>query len=205
MSPSYPKSEITRARIVEAAFQLFLEQGYAATSIRQISRRAEVTVGGIYSHFTSKEEIWAAVVDAKHPYRQILPLVEEAEGDTIEEILHDAARRMIAGLESRPDLLKLMFIELVEFNGRDVSGLFLTSAPHMLAFISRALKKKGRLRDIPLPVIIRAFLAVLFWYYMTEMMIGQDIQAAFGTQSVDQYMDILLHGILQSPAEAAHE
>ena len=129
MSPSYPKSEITRARIVEAAFQLFLEQGYAATSIRQISRRAEVTVGGIYSHFTSKEEIWAAVVDAKHPYRQILPLVEEAEGDTIEEILHDAARRMIAGLESRPDLLKLMFIELVEFNGRDVSGLFLTSAP----------------------------------------------------------------------------
>jgi AcrR family transcriptional regulator len=80
MTPSYPKSEVTRTRILEAAFQLFLEQGYAATSVRQIARQAEMTVGGIYNHFASKDEIWRAVVEVKHPYHQILPMIEQAQG-----------------------------------------------------------------------------------------------------------------------------
>jgi AcrR family transcriptional regulator len=204
MTPSYPKSEVTRTRILEAAFQLFLEQGYAATSVRQIARQAEMTVGGIYNHFASKDEIWRAVVEVKHPYHQILPMIEQAQGETIDEILRDAAHRMIAGLGDRPDLLKLMFIELVEFNGQDVTDLFQMAAPRMLVFASRALQKRGKLRDIPIPVMVRAFLGIFVWYYMTEMMVGKDLQAAFGPQTVDQYIDIYLYGILDSATEAAH-
>jgi AcrR family transcriptional regulator len=172
--------------------------------MRQIARQAEMTVGGIYNHFASKDEIWRAVVEVKHPYHQILPMIEQAQGETIDEILRDAAHRMIAGLGDRPDLLKLMFIELVEFNGQDVTDLFQMAAPRMLVFASRALQKRGKLRDIPIPVMVRAFLGIFVWYYMTEMMVGKDLQAAFGPQTVDQYIDIYLYGILDSATEAAH-
>ena len=202
MSPPYPKSETTRTRIVEAAFQLFLQQGYAATSMRQIAQKAEMTVGGIYTHFSSKDEIWSAVVDAKHPYRHILPLVEQAEGESIAEILRDAAHRMVAGLADRPDLLKLMFIELVEFNASDVRNLFRQSAPQMLAFAMRALQKRGKLRNIPIPVMVRAFLGVFIWYYMTDMLVGPELKGSFGPLNLDQYIDIFLYGILESPLES---
>ena len=46
-----------------------------------------MTVGGIYNHFASKDEIWRAVVEVKHPYHQILPMIEQAQGETIDEIL----------------------------------------------------------------------------------------------------------------------
>jgi hypothetical protein len=97
-----------------------------------------------------------------------------------------------------------MFIELVEFNGQDVTDLFQMAAPRMLVFASRALQKRGKLRDIPIPVMVRAFLGIFVWYYMTEMMVGKDLQAAFGPQTVDQYIDIYLYGILDSAPEAAH-
>ncbi len=68
------KGEATRARIVEAAYQLFMSQGYHATSMRQIVEKAGITMGGIYTHFACKEAIWEAVFMAKHPYHEILTL-----------------------------------------------------------------------------------------------------------------------------------
>ena len=55
------KGEATQARILDAAYSLFMEQGYHGTSMRQIVERAGVTTGGVYNHFASKEEIWVAV------------------------------------------------------------------------------------------------------------------------------------------------
>ena len=51
------KGERTRQTIEEAAYELFLENGYSATSMRQIAERAELALGGIYNHFSGKEEI----------------------------------------------------------------------------------------------------------------------------------------------------
>lgn len=47
----------TRARIVEAANQLFSERGYSETSVEEISELADVAVRTIYTHFSSKAAI----------------------------------------------------------------------------------------------------------------------------------------------------
>ena len=41
------KGEVTRLAIEDAALSLFMEQGYHATSMRQIAERAELALGGI--------------------------------------------------------------------------------------------------------------------------------------------------------------
>jgi AcrR family transcriptional regulator len=51
----------TRWRILAAAAERFADQGYAATSIRDIARDVGVTVGAIYVHFPSKDRLLVAV------------------------------------------------------------------------------------------------------------------------------------------------
>jgi AcrR family transcriptional regulator len=47
----------TRVRIQAVALELFTEQGYDATSLREIAERLGVTKAALYYHFKSKEEI----------------------------------------------------------------------------------------------------------------------------------------------------
>ncbi|MBU8913047.1 MAG: TetR/AcrR family transcriptional regulator [Spirochaetales bacterium] len=52
-----------RNTIVETAKRLFAEQGFAATSVADIARVAELPVGSIYTYFSSKEELIRSIVD----------------------------------------------------------------------------------------------------------------------------------------------
>lgn len=56
--------EARRAQIVEVAARLFAEQGYAATSVREIREAAGIAQGTFYWHFPSKESLADAIVEA---------------------------------------------------------------------------------------------------------------------------------------------
>jgi AcrR family transcriptional regulator len=49
--------EDTRARIEKAAIRVFVRKGVAGASIRDIAREARVSLGAIYNHFPSKEDL----------------------------------------------------------------------------------------------------------------------------------------------------
>ena len=51
------RSSDTRARIQRVALELFAEQGYDKTSLREIAERLDVTKAALYYHFKSKEDI----------------------------------------------------------------------------------------------------------------------------------------------------
>jgi AcrR family transcriptional regulator len=53
----------TRDRLVEAAAELFFEQGYLATSVNQILKRAEANSGSLYYFFETKQDLLLAVLD----------------------------------------------------------------------------------------------------------------------------------------------
>ena len=53
----------TRARIQSVALELFAEQGYDKTSLREISERLGVTKAALYYHFKSKEDIVTSLVE----------------------------------------------------------------------------------------------------------------------------------------------
>ena len=57
------KGEQTRQKIIEKSLQLFSVKGYFNTSINDILEATALTKGGLYGHFSSKEDIWYAVYD----------------------------------------------------------------------------------------------------------------------------------------------
>lgn len=56
--------DVTRRRVVEAAGPLFVDHGYASTSIRAVADQAGVAVQTIYNAFGSKAGLLRAVIDA---------------------------------------------------------------------------------------------------------------------------------------------
>jgi len=53
----------TRARVQQVALELFAEQGYEKTSLREIAERLGVTKAALYYHFKSKEDIVHSFTD----------------------------------------------------------------------------------------------------------------------------------------------
>lgn len=53
----------TRARIQQVALELFAEQGYDKTSLREIAERLGVTKAALYYHFRTKEDIIRSLFD----------------------------------------------------------------------------------------------------------------------------------------------
>ena len=53
----------TKARIQEVALELFAQQGYEKTSLREIAERLGVTKAALYYHFRTKEDIVASMFD----------------------------------------------------------------------------------------------------------------------------------------------
>lgn len=59
------RKEATRRRVLDAARQLFEEVGYEAATVRDIARRAEISVGGVFTGFSSKAHVLSEVMQAR--------------------------------------------------------------------------------------------------------------------------------------------
>src|SRR6266481_6384757 len=57
------KGEQTRRKIVEAAAPIFNKRGYAGSSLNELMEATGLKKGGIYRHFSSKEELAAEAFD----------------------------------------------------------------------------------------------------------------------------------------------
>lgn len=193
---SMTRGERTRTEIIKAAHNLFLESGYHGTSMRQIAMKADIALGGIYNHFDSKEEIFAAVLDTYHPYHEILPILQNAQGETIEEFVKDALDSMILALDRRPDILNLMFIEIVEFDQKHLPDMFKHFFPEIMTLVKNLPETEGKLRSIPLPIVIRTFIGMTIAYYLTERIFQSYMPLRFEEDAREYLIDIFLHGII---------
>jgi AcrR family transcriptional regulator len=195
------KGEATRLAVEEAAIALFMEQGYHATSMRQISKRAKLALGGIYNHFSSKEEIFEGIIIDKHPYRIILPAILEAEGETIEDFFKNAFQIVISELGEHREFLNLMLIELVEFKGKHGSILLRELAPKILPLFERVIRNRKGLRVTNPAVLMRSFVGLVLSFLITDMVISNSVISKLMPKNVsDAYVDVYLHGILKSEA-----
>ena len=196
------KGERTHQAILQAAYELFLEKGYAATSVREIAERTGLALGGIYNHFENKEAIFSELMIERHPFHQILPLLQSAPGDTVEEFVRNAARSMVAELGRRPDFIKFLLVELVEFKGRDLPTMFTVVYPQILPLIQRFQTNRKDLRPIPPVVLFRAFLGLFFSFYMTEFLLAGTPVAVLQENALDHFVDIFLHGVMNDKEPA---
>ncbi|MFI8961275.1 TetR family transcriptional regulator [Streptomyces sp. NPDC053493] len=83
-----PKSEQTRALILETALRLFKERGYDKTTMRAIAQEAGVSVGNAYYYFSSKEHLVQGFYDriAEEHQAAVEPILEGGQKDLTSRI-----------------------------------------------------------------------------------------------------------------------
>jgi AcrR family transcriptional regulator len=192
------KGERTSRAIIDAAYDLMVDQGYAATSMRQISKKAGLSLGSIYNHFSSKDEVFVAILEERHPFFQIVPILNTIEGESIEAFARNAARTLIAELGHHPEFLNLLLVEIVEFKGEHVPLVFEKMLPMLLQLGQRLSTLGGTMREIPQFVLVRAFLGMFFSFFITELLLSRTKFVETQTDALDHFVDIFLHGILSA-------
>ena len=192
------KGKRTRLKIEDPAIELFMEKGYHATTMRQIAEYSGLALGGIYNHFKSKDEMFEAIIVDKHPYKKILPFILEAEGETVEDFLGNAARLVIIELTSHPYYLKLMLIEIVEFNGAHGAALIKEITPKVLPVFEKVVKSRKNLRVSNPALLMRSFIGMVLSYMITEMIISKSIlQKLMPKNAIDMYIDNFMYGVVK--------
>ena len=58
----------TKERILAAALDMFSQNGYAGTNIRELAASLGLVKSGLYKHFKSKEDIWNSLLDSMIAY-----------------------------------------------------------------------------------------------------------------------------------------
>ena len=169
------------------------------------SHKGPERIGPRDAHAGKRIEAQQAGAEPGHPFLDALPLMTVVQGETVEEIVRDAAHRLVGNLERRKDFLNLMFIEMVEFDGQHVPQIFQIIFPDIMAFAQRFVAKGDELRPIPLLVVVRAFVGLFFSFLITDILIADQLPPDMRENALDYFVDIYLNGILKqgAPAEEA--
>jgi len=130
----------TKTRILDCAERLFAREGYHATSLRTLTKEAEVNLASVNYHFGGKEALLQAVLE-----RHLLPL-NAIRRDKINSVLEQARNRSTA--PETEELLRAFVIPTFDF--RD-------SAPGARDFVTMI----GRAMNEPDATVRNAFLILI--------------------------------------------
>jgi TetR/AcrR family acrAB operon transcriptional repressor len=113
----------TRDAILDAGLHVFAERGFAAAQLEDIARRAEVTRGALYHHFTNKADLYLAILEERWD-TVMAPIVEQLRGRRKATTrLHGFVVAFIRSVRADPRMKALMEmslsgdVKLPEFQG----------------------------------------------------------------------------------------
>lgn len=145
--PRSPRGQKRRARILQAAAELFLDRGYGETAIDAIVERSGGSKATLYSYFPTKEDLFHAVVDDIVSNRQQPP--NEVSGDLRAALIMLAVQRMKVVFSSQHrQLLRLIVAEHDRFPA--IAAMYYEHGPKrshdMLVGYMWQLKERGLLQ-----------------------------------------------------------
>ena len=143
----------TKERILTAALDMFSQNGYAGTNIRELAASVGLVKSSTYEHFESKEEIWNALLDEMIAYysehfgsTEHLPPVP----DSLEELVQMTMRLVDFTVHDEKVIKTRKLLTIEQFRDDRARALatkhFLTGLTEMFTRIFSGMMDKGLLR-----------------------------------------------------------
>jgi len=116
-------------QILEAARELFLKDGFSVTSMDAVAKRANVSKATVYAHFSSKEELFAAMMEAE--CRRTWPEIASDELAYVDPIpkLREVAERYVRFITSGYPVSLLRVVSAEATRNPHLARIFYDSAP----------------------------------------------------------------------------
>ncbi len=184
-----------REEILEAATELFAEQGFSETLTQALADRLQIGKGTIYRHFPSKCELFLAAADR---VMQKLNLVVDASLEGVVDPLDRPGRAMAAYLRffaENPHFAEMLIQERAHFRDRKRPTYFEHRERTVVRWreLYRAMIEAGRFRNMPVEQIVDVVSSALYGTMFINYFVGANKSPE--TQAKD-IIDIVFNGVL---------
>jgi AcrR family transcriptional regulator len=183
------KSGDTKQRILDVALDLFTEQGYDGTSLRQIAEQLGVTKAALYYHFESKEDILMALHMRLHDFGKdalvrigqeapvSLALWEELLDGIVDEML--GQRKIFLMHERNQAVLEKLHREDHDAEHEDIQNQF-----------------RRVLEDIRVPLRDRVRMSASFGVIFSSLFLAGDAFESTTNEELGEMLRDILHDVL---------
>lgn len=123
-NPAPKEKSNTVDKILESAIKLFAEKGFNGTTTKEIAEMAEVNESLIFRHFSTKRELYGAIIEKKIEEEPGIELTIETHRDSKDDelVFTAIASRMINKCGKDPSFIRLLHFSALE--GHELSDMF---------------------------------------------------------------------------------
>ena len=189
--------EVTRNSILDAAEELFLENGFGRTAMSAIGRRAGITKSLIHHHFGSKKDLWQEVKKRMLNVYFVgqKEMLHTQSGDV--GLLRDSIIAYFKTLQANPSFIRLLTWIFLEKDtqcydlGEEITEMGIAKI--------RNAQQEGRIRsDIHAPHILFSFLALCeHWFLAKDQLLGNRICKIAPDHAPENEDDAFLEDLLK--------
>lgn len=159
-----PANEALGQTIVDAAYDLFVELGFQATTLDKVAQRAKISKLSIYRRFENKEALFSAAIAARCHQFAPQALIEGLDGSAEDQLM--AVGSSLLRTLLRPDVRGVEAMVMADkTNPRSLGKLHYEAAPaHVLTQIEALLRQlhAKKLLNVADPVQSARLFAALF-------------------------------------------
>ena len=194
------RKEARPGELLDAALDLFVEKGFAATRAEEVAARAGVSKGTLFLYFHTKEELFKAVVRENisgrfKEWNDEFAAFEGNSADMLGYCMHVWWERV--GATKASGITKLMmseasnFPELARFYRHEV----IEPGQDLIRRVLQRGIDRGEFRDMDLDYAIYSVIAPMIFLILTKHSAGVCVQGTVGLDP-KKYMAIQLHTLL---------
>ncbi len=191
--------EERRRQIIEAAAALFARKGFGGTTTREVAAAAGISEPTIFKHFATKEELYAAIIEAKAQTEAILESAAPAarRGDDA-GVLRALAQEMIGRTQADPTLLRLLLFSALE--GHALSDMFFRSRVKRVDdFLRRYIAERmaaGAFKAVDPLQAAWNFIGMVAYHLLRREIFGQKAPAHLTAErAIDAMVEVFLRGV----------
>jgi AcrR family transcriptional regulator len=199
--------EQKKGRIEDAAKQLFITQGFHATSMRNIAASAGTSLGNVYNYYRTKEEILESIIASYQTVvdTRLRSIFEQIDAPLEPESLVRFGHLIKEMVNEHHDFWLLMYIDVLEFENRHFRKMFEGLTKNLrrrFAVQFAELKKQGRIYEGVDPAIgFTAAYMQFFNYFLVEKLFGGNQHFGISDgQVIRKLSEIYCRGLLR-PAD----
>ncbi len=199
-APQAREKSTTRDKLLEAAIKLFAEKGFNGTTTKEIAEKAEVNEALIFRHFSTKRDLYGAIIEKKIFEEPGIEITLETHKDSKDDALvfTAIATRMFDRCGKDPSFIRLLHFSALE--GHDLSDMFFeTYVEYINMLICDYIEtriKDGALRNINPLYASKAFIGMVANQIIAQELFGEKKRGKIDQeQLIATFVGIFLNGI----------
>lgn len=197
-------AEDRRLQIVRAAIELFSRKGFEGTTTKEIAMASGINEAIIFRHFTTKEELYSAIVDHKmnECRLQMRAALDEASAKKDDQAFFTRlAYDMLESYTEDATFMRLMLFSGLA--GHQLSRMayethVLDMFNHLSRYISERIKDKAY-RAVNARAAARAFLSIVAHHALVRELFDKEerVLKLSNKEAASEFADIFLNGVLR--------